>query len=67
MAKTDAVTPQTLANVAQQFLDCPLTDEHATAAAGVLNALAADMQGFRKLALGDEEPAPTYAAAEGQP
>jgi hypothetical protein len=33
----------------------------------MLNALAADMQGFRKLALGDEEPATTYAAAEGQP
>jgi hypothetical protein len=33
----------------------------------MLNALAADMQAFRKMPLGDDEPATTYAAVEGQP
>jgi hypothetical protein len=53
--------------MALQLLGMPLGEANAAAAAGMLNALAADMQGFRKLPLGDEEPATTYAAAEGQP
>jgi hypothetical protein len=67
MPDTTPVTPETVAAMALQLLGTPLTEADAAAAAGMLNALATDMQAFRKLNPGDEEPATTYAAVEGQP
>ena len=67
MPRTDPITAETVTNVAKQFSGQPLSEADAAAAAGMLNALAADMQAIRALKLADEEPATTYAAAEGQP
>jgi hypothetical protein len=67
MPETIPTNPETVAAMAVQLLGMPLTDADAAAAAGMLNALAADMQAFRKMELGDDEPATTYAAVEGQP
>ncbi len=67
MPETIPTSPETVAAVALQRLGMPLTDADAAAAAAMLNALAADMQAFRKMKLRDEEPATTYAAVEGQP
>jgi hypothetical protein len=67
MPETIPITPETVAAIALQLLGVPLTEADAAAAAGMLNALAADMQAFRKMKPGDEEPATTYAAVEGQP
>jgi hypothetical protein len=61
------ITPETVAAIASQSLGMPLTEADAQATAAMLNALAADMQAFRKMPLGDDEPATTYAAVEGQP
>jgi hypothetical protein len=65
--ETIPITPETVTAMALQFLGMPLIEADAAATAGMLNALAADMQVFRKLPLGNEEPATTYAAVEGQP
>jgi hypothetical protein len=67
MPETIPFTTETAAAMALQLLGLPLTEADAAAAAGMLNALAADMQAFRRMKLGDEEPATTYAAVEGQP
>ena len=67
MPETTPIKPDTVAAMALQFVGISLTEADAEATAGMLNALAADMQGFRKLALGDVEPVTTYAAVEGQP
>ncbi len=67
MPETIPTAPETVAAVALQLVGMPLTDADAAAAAAMLNALAADMQAFRKMKPGDEEPATTYAAVEGQP
>jgi hypothetical protein len=67
MPATQPVTAETLNASANQLLGVPLTPANAAATATVLNALAADMQSLHKLPLGDEEPATTYAAVEGQP
>src|SRR5262245_37334601 len=56
MPETTPIKPETVAALGLQFVGISLTDEQTAAAAGVLNALAGDMQAFRKLALGDEEP-----------
>jgi hypothetical protein len=61
------ITPETVTAIASQSLGIPLTEADAQATAAMLNALAADMQAFRKMPLGDDEPATTYAAVEGQP
>jgi len=61
------ITPETVAAIASQSLGMSLTEADAEATAAMLNALAADMQAFRKMPLGDDEPATTYAAVEGQP
>ncbi|MBI3863984.1 MAG: hypothetical protein HY290_19035 [Planctomycetia bacterium] len=53
--------------MAVQMLGMPMSQANAGATAALLNGLAADMQALRKLPLGDEEPATTYAAVEGQP
>lgn len=67
MPKTEPITAETVANIAKQFVGQPLAQADIAAAAGTLNALAADMQAFRALKLADEEPATTYSAVEGQP
>ncbi len=67
MPETIPITPETVAAMALQLLGMPLTEADAAAAARMLNALAADMQAFRRMKPGDEEPATTYAAVEGQP
>lgn len=67
MAETQPVTTETVSAMAAQLLGLPLSAANAGATAGLLNALAADMQALRKLPLGDDEPATTYAAVEGQP
>jgi hypothetical protein len=67
MPKTDPITAETVTTVAKQFVGQPLSEADAATSAGMLNALAADMQAFRALKLADEEPATTYAAAEGRP
>jgi hypothetical protein len=64
---TTPITPETVAAIASQSLGMSLTEADARATAAMVNALAADMQAFRKMPLGDDEPATTYAAAEGQP
>jgi len=61
------ITPETVAAIASQLLGMPLTEADAKATAEMLNALAADMQAFRKMSPGDNEPATTFAAVEGQP
>lgn len=67
MPDVDPITAETVAKMATQLLRLPLTPADAAAAAGMLNGLAADMQAFHKMPLGDEEPATTYAAVEGVP
>jgi hypothetical protein len=67
MPETIPITPDTVAAMALQLLGMSLTDADAAAAAGMLNALAADMRAFRRMNLGDEEPATTYAAVEREP
>lgn len=67
LAVHDPTTPPTNADLATQLLGHPLTEADAAAAATMLTALAADMQALRKLPVGDEEPATTYAAVEGEP
>ena len=67
MPEIVAITPETVAGIASQALGMPLTEADAQATAAMLNALAADMQAFRKMPLGGDEPATTYAAVEGQP
>ncbi len=67
MPAHEPVDSGTVGPMARQLLGSPLTEADAAAAAGMLNALAVDMRAFRKLPLGDEEPATTYAAAEGEP
>src|SRR6266849_3029697 len=66
MLETQPVTVETVSAVAVQLLGTPLTPANAAATAGLLNALAADMHALRKLPLGDDEPATTYSAVEGQ-
>jgi hypothetical protein len=61
------ITPETVAAIASQSLGMSLTQADAQATAAMLNALAVDMQAFRKMPQGDDEPATTYAAVEGQP
>jgi hypothetical protein len=53
--------------MAAEMLRIPLSAADATATAGMLNALASDMQALRNLDVSAEEPATTYAAIEGQP
>ena len=67
MPETQPITVETVTNMAAQLLGVPLAPADAAAAAGLLKALAADLQSLRKMSLGDEEPATTYAAVEGQP
>ena len=67
MPEIVSITPETVAAIASQSLGMPLTEADAAAAAAMLNALAADMQAFHQMPLGDDEPATTYAAVEGQP
>ena len=67
MPEISPITPETVAAIASQSLGMPLTEADARATAAMLSVLAADMQAFRKLRLGDNEPATTYAAVEGQP
>jgi len=67
LAVPDSTTPPTNADVATQLLGRPLTEADSAAAAATVTALVADMQAFRQMPLGDEEPATTYAAAEGEP
>lgn len=67
MPKPEPVTPDTITNIARQLLGQPLSKNDAAAAAGMLNALAADMQAFRAMQPEDEEPATTYSAVEGEP
>ena len=61
------ITPETVAAIALHSLSIPLSEADSQATAAMLNALAADMQAFRKMPLGDDEPATTYAVVEGQP
>jgi len=64
MPQNEPVTPDTLKNMAAQFLGQRLSDADVAAAAVMLSALAADMRAFRQMPLGDDEPAPVYSAAE---
>ena len=67
MPQTPPITAETIASMAVQILGAPLSAADASAAAGMLNALATDMQALHKLAASSEEPATTYAAVQGQP
>lgn len=67
MAEPFPVTTETVTAMAAQLLGMSLKPSDTAATAGVLNSLVADMQALRKLPLGDDEPATTYAAVEGQP
>ena len=67
MAQQHPITADTVSHIAEQMLRNPLSPADAAAAAGMLNALAADMQALRKLDVSAEEPATTYAAIEGHP
>lgn len=67
MADTAVVSPESINRVAVEIVRFPIASAHQAAVAGLLNALAADMQAFRKMDLEKVEPATTYAAAEGQP
>jgi hypothetical protein len=67
MSKPEEITPETVARMAAQTLGMTLTPADATATAEMLNALARDMQAFRQMGLGDDEPAAIYAAVEGEP
>ena len=66
-AKPDRIAAQTVAQIAAQTLGIELSPANAAAAAGLLNALAVDMEAFRQMPPGDQEPATTYAAVEGEP
>ena len=68
MPQHPPITTETVSSVAEQVLGIPLSAvDTAAATAAMLNALAADMQALRNLAVSHEEPATTYAAIEGQP
>jgi hypothetical protein len=67
MPANQPITAETIGAMASQSLDLPLKASDTQATADLLNALAADMQALRKLPLGDEEPATTYAAVEALP
>ncbi len=67
MPEPRPITTETVTSSAEQMLRISLTPADATATAGMLNALASDMQALRKLPVSGEEPATTYAAIEGQP
>ena len=67
MPKPEPVTPDTPTNIASQLLGQPLSESDAAAAAGLLTLLANDMRAFRAMQPGDEEPATTYSAVEGEP
>jgi hypothetical protein len=67
MADHRPISTETVSNMAAEMLRIPLAPADATATAGMLNALASDMQALRHLAVSAEEPATTYAAIEGQP
>jgi len=63
----EPITAETIESIAVQILAMAVAKSDAAAAAALLNALAADMEAFRKMSVGDEEPATTYAAVEGAP
>ena len=67
MPQDPPITAGTVSGIAVEILGTPLSEADAAAVEGMLNALVADMQALRKLPVGDEEPATTYAAIEGQP
>ena len=67
MQQHPPITAETVSSMAIQMLGSPLSEADAAAAAGMLNALAADLQALRKLPVSGEEPAMTYAVIEGQP
>jgi len=67
MPQQPPITAETVSLNALEILHGPLAAADAAATAGMLNALAADMQALRQLAVSNEEPATTYAAIEGQP
>jgi hypothetical protein len=66
ISKPDQIAAETVAQIAAQTLRIDLSPANAAAAAGMLNALAADMEEFRRMPPGDHEPATTYAAVEGE-
>jgi hypothetical protein len=67
LAVPDPNSPPTNADLATQLLGRPLAEADAAAAAAMVTALVADMEAFRRMPLGDEEPATTYSAVEGEP
>lgn len=67
MPQRAQISTETVSSMAGEILGIPLSPADATATAGMLNALALDMQALRNLAVSAEEPATTYAAVEGQP
>jgi hypothetical protein len=67
MSRLEPMTAETVAQMAAQTLGITVTQADAAATAELLNALALDMKSFRQMPLGDDEPATTYAAVEGEP
>lgn len=57
------ITPETLLATAREF-NLPLPEADAKATAELLNALAADMQAFRAMDVGDSEPVTVYRPEE---
>jgi hypothetical protein len=63
MPEQSGLSAETLMRVAREALGQPLNDADAAAVAGLLGNLAADMRAFRKMPVGDDEPATTYNPA----
>ena len=58
------VTPETIARMAGEIVKIPVKDKDHRAVADLLQSLAADMTGLRRLHVGEAEPAFVYDAAE---
>lgn len=67
MAAPTAITSDTIDRLATEIVQVPIAPSQQPAIAGLLNALAGDMQAFRKFDLRNSEPATTYTSFEGQP
>jgi hypothetical protein len=60
------ITPETLARMADELLGASLKEKERKAIAELLQSLYGDMAALRAVAVGEEEPATVYDAAEGE-
>lgn len=64
MSERKQITAATIEAMADQFVGVELSADQKSGVAGLLNALAADMQAMRDMKLGNTEPAPIFEAIQ---